>query len=124
MDTTIDVAIIDDEKNILEMLERFFKTQPNFRVRTFQNPLTALSAMEAKTQVILLDIMMPQINGLDLLPQLEAKYPKSKVIMMTAYSTLEKVLEAHRKGAVQYVMKPFDSLMDLQKKIIEVIEKG
>ncbi len=116
----INVAIIDDEKDILEMLSRYFLKQPGFKVATYQNPLNALSALDRSTHVVLLDIMMPQIGGLELLPKLQQKYPELKVIMMTAYSTLDKVLDAHRNGAVHYVMKPFESLSVLEKKILEV----
>lgn len=116
----ISVAVIDDEKDILEMLSRYLSKQPGFKVVTYQNPLTALSSLERSTDVVLLDIMMPQISGLELLPKLQQKCPQTKVIMMTAYSTLDKVLDAHRNGAVHYVMKPFESLAALEKKVKEV----
>ena len=49
------------------------------------------------------------------------KNPKQKVIMMTAFSTLDKVLKSHKSGATHYIMKPFDSLQAVDKKISEVI---
>jgi DNA-binding NtrC family response regulator len=67
--------------------------------------------------------MMPQMSGLDALPKLLEKNPKVKVLMMTAYSTLDKVLNAHRYGATDYIMKPFSSLDALNKKIEEVLKK-
>ena len=90
-------------------------------MQTFSNPINALTSMSAATDVVLLDIMMPQMNGLDLLPKIKEKYPNTKVIMMTAYSTLDKVLEAHRQGAEHYLMKPFGSLNAISKKIDEVL---
>ena len=66
--------------------------------------------------------MMPQMNGLEVLEKLKAKDSEQKVIMMTAYSTLDKVLKSHKEGATNYVMKPFDSLQALEKKILEVLK--
>ncbi len=116
------IAIIDDEKDILEMLSRFF-TKRNHQIKTYQNPLKALSSLEKDTDVVLLDIMMPQMNGLDVLPKLQEKYPEVKIIMMTAFSTLDKVLNSHRGGAVDYIMKPFESLLALEKEIMKVAVK-
>lgn len=116
----IKIAIIDDEKEILDMLERFLLRKGQFEVTTYHTPLEALNSLDAETDVVLLDIMMPQKNGLELLPILCEKSPRLKVIMMTAYSTLDKVLEAHKHGAADYIMKPFESLDKLETKIKEV----
>ena len=66
--------------------------------------------------------MMPQMNGLEVLEKLKDKNKSQKVIMMTAYSTLDKVLKSHKEGATDFVMKPFDSLQNLEKKILEDLE--
>ncbi len=117
------IAIVDDETEILNVLSRFLTRNQNFSVSTYSNPVSALGSIEAnKFDVILLDIMMPQMNGLDVLEKIKAKNPDQKVIMMTAYSTLDKVLKSHKEGATNYVMKPFDSLQLLEKKILEVLE--
>jgi DNA-binding NtrC family response regulator len=118
--STIHIAIVDDEKEILDMLQRYLMRNPKYSVKTYQNPVVALENMDKNTNVVLLDIMMPQMNGLDLLPKLQERFPKIRVVMMTAYSTLDKVLNAHRSGAEHYVMKPFESLSVLESKIEEV----
>ncbi len=120
---SVNIAIVDDEKEIIEMLSRYLSRLPQYRVNTYQNPVVALDTIDRSIDIVLLDIMMPQMNGLDLLPKLQIKYPKIKVIMMTAYSTLDKVLDAHRSGAVHYVMKPFESLDNLERKIAEVLQE-
>lgn len=117
------IAIIDDETEILNVLSRSLSRNPDFSVSTYSNPVTALSALSnSKTDLVLLDIMMPQMNGLEVLEKLKAKDSEQKVIMMTAYSTLDKVLKSHKEGATNYVMKPFDSLQALEKKILEVLK--
>ena len=117
------IVIIDDETEILNVLSRFLTRNPNFSVSTYSNPITALSSISnSKIDLVLLDIMMPQMNGLEVLEKLKANNSEQKVIMMTAYSTLDKVLKSHKEGATNYVMKPFDSLQILEKKILEVLK--
>ena len=115
----MNIAIIDDEVEVLNILEKFL-LKKNYNVTTYQNPISALTGLKKGTDVVLLDVMMPQMNGLELLPKLLEKYPDLKVIIMTAYSTLDKVLDSHRGGAVYYIMKPFNSLSELEAKIVEV----
>ena len=112
------ILVIDDEIEILDMLSRFLNRNPNFSVQTFSNPVSALSSINNNTKydLVLLDIMMPQMNGLDVLEKLKEINSDQKVIMMTAYSTLDKVLKSHKIGATNYVMKPFSSLDSLEKK--------
>ncbi len=118
------ILVIDDEIEILDMLSRFLNRNPNFSVQTFSNPVSALSSINNNTKydLVLLDIIMPQMNGLDVLEKLKEINSDQKVIMMTAYSTLDKVLKSHKIGATNYVMKPFSSLDSLEKKVIEVLE--
>jgi DNA-binding NtrC family response regulator len=115
------IAVIDDESEVLSMIERFLARGDKYKVHTFSNPVTALTHIENNFDVILLDIMMPQMNGLDALEKIMTKNPNQKVIMMTAFSTLDKVLKSHKYGAIHYLMKPFDSLESLERKIAEVI---
>ena len=118
------ILVIDDEIEILDMLSRFLNRNPNFSVQTFSNPVSALSSINNNTKydLVLLDIMMPQMNGLDVLEKLKEINSDQKVIMMTAYSTLDKVLKSHKIGATNYIMKPFSSLDALEKKVVEVLE--
>ena len=116
----INIAIVDDEPQITSMLEKYLRRNSDYRIVVYNNPISALSSISNTTDVVLLDIMMPQMNGLDLLPKLKQKYPNINVIMMTAYSTLDKVLDSHRHGAEHYLMKPFESLAVVSNKIDEV----
>ena len=124
MDKKYSIAIIDDEVEILNLLSRFLSRNAKFSVSNYANPLAALESLNTSSyDIILLDIMMPQMNGLEVLEKIKEKNENQKVIMMTAYSTLDKVLKSHKEGATNYVMKPFDSLQHLEKKIIDILEK-
>lgn len=122
MKKTIKVAVIDDEQEILDMIEKYLSRASGFEVTTFSNPLNAISRIDKSYDAVLLDIMMPQMNGLDVLKRLHEKEPKLKIIMMTAYSTLDKVLKSHREGATHYIMKPFTSMKALEEKIYELVQ--
>ncbi len=118
------ILVIDDEIEILDMLSRFLNRNPNFTVQTFSNPVSALSSINNNTKydLVLLYSMITQMNCLNVLKKLKDINSDQKVIMMTAYSTLDKVLKSHKIGATNYVMKPFSSLDALEKKVVEVLE--
>lgn len=117
------VAVVDDENEILSMIQRFLNRSEKYQVTTFSNPVVAVDTIDKSYDIVLLDIMMPQMNGLDALEKIMEKNPEQKVIMMTAYSTLDKVLKSHKHGATHYLMKPFDSLQAIETKIKEVLAK-
>lgn len=119
---SIKIAIVDDENEILDLMKRFFEKTPHYRVSTFSNPIHAISSIDTSYDVVFLDIMMPQMNGIDALPQLMEKNPNLNVIMMTAYSTLDTVLNSHKGGATHYILKPFSSLKDVENKMLEVLK--
>lgn len=118
----INIAVVDDEVQILNMLEKFFTKNSDYKVSTFSNPVSALSSIKSGNfDIVLLDIMMPQKDGLDVLREIKAAVPQTKVLMMTAYSSLDKVLNSHKIGAEGYVMKPFESLITVEKKVREIM---
>lgn len=122
MDKKYKIAIVDDESEILQMLSRFFQRSGKYEVITFLNPIHAISSIDNTFDAVMLDIMMAQMGGLEALEKIIEKNPDQKVIMMTAYSTLDKVLKSHKVGATHYIMKPFNSLESVEKKLIEVLQ--
>jgi len=115
------IAIIDDEQDILNILERYLSKQ-GYQVETFSNPQNGLSAVKnGNFDLLLLDIMMPILDGMSLLKDLYDSNNQTKVIMMTAFDTLERSLEAHKYGASNYITKPFKSLDIVKEKIQEVV---
>ncbi|HZF69582.1 response regulator [Sulfuricurvum sp.] len=118
----IHLMVVDDEVSIGSMLEKALGRSGDIKVTYIDNPITALSRFRSgEYDGVLLDIMMPQKDGLSVLEEMKAKDPECVVIMMTAYSTLDKVLQSHKIGADHYLLKPFDSLANVEKKVRELI---
>jgi DNA-binding NtrC family response regulator len=119
----IRVLIIDDEQSIGRMLEKALGRSGDFKITYIDNPINALSRFrKGDYDGVLLDIMMPQKDGLSVLEEIKVKDPECVVVMMTAYSTLDKVLQSHKVGADHYLLKPFDSLAAVEKKVRELIQ--
>jgi DNA-binding NtrC family response regulator len=117
------IAVVDDEQDILNILNKFFSRKKLFDVDTFVNPQDAIDNIKIKNyDLVLTDIMMPQIDGIELLRQIKDYDSSIKVIMMTAYSTLDKTLESEKLGASDYITKPFISLKDVENKILDNLE--
>ncbi len=117
------IAIIDDEQDILDVLERFLARSEKFDIETFSNPLNALSRVKGGAfDLILLDIMMPQMDGIDFLKEIKESSSNAKVIMMTAYSTQDRMIDCEHIGAEDYVTKPFVSLRDVENKVLDQLK--
>lgn len=115
--------IVDDEVHIGLMLEKALTRSGDIKVTYFDNPITALSHFQrGEYDGVLLDIMMPQKDGISVLEAIKVKDSECIVIMMTAYSTLDKVLQSHKIGADHYLLKPFESLSNVEKKVRELIK--
>jgi len=120
----IRLLIVDDEPSIGTMLEKALGRSGDFKITYVDNPINALSRFRAgEYDGVLLDIMMPQKDGLSVLEEIKTKDPECVVVMMTAYSTLDKVLQSHKVGADHYLLKPFDSLANVEKKIRELVKE-
>lgn len=105
------VLVVDDEPPILRML-RFCLAREGFGCETETDPRKALERIRTGTPVhiLLTDIVMPEMDGLALLRVLRAEERLTQPIVMTAYSSLDRVLDAYRLGALDYLIKPFESL--------------
>lgn len=108
MTDTAQVWVVDDDRSIRWVLEKALQ-KANISARCFSNADNLLGALElGKPDAILTDIRMPGIDGLELLNQLQGKYPQLPVIIMTAHSDLESAVSAFHGGAFEYLPKPFD----------------
>ena len=102
------ILIVDDEPNILEILKDSLETG-NYQVQTAQDGRTALSIFEQqKVDLIVLDIKMPSLSGMEVLKRIRTNAPNQLVIMITAYGTIEQAVEAMKLGAYDFITKPLD----------------
>ena len=115
------LLIVDDEVEICEFLKSFFEDR-DFKVAVAHNGLGALEEVKLfQPDVVLLDIQMPGMDGLQTLQRIKETHPKVKVIMVTAVETQEKIEEAMRLGADNYITKPL-SLEYLEKDVQDKID--
>ncbi len=115
------LLIIDDEKAICASLRYTFEDQ--FRVFTCTEPQEGLRILQQDViDIVLLDLRLGTQSGLDWIEQILALQPDLKIIMMTAYGTVESSVEAMKKGAYAYIEKPIymDELKLLMKKCLEL----
>jgi DNA-binding NtrC family response regulator len=118
------VVIIDDEVQITAMLQKALSQNTDLSVSSFNDPVEALRGIAlSPPDAVLLDIMMPQMDGIEVLGRIKEKSPQTRVIMMTAYSTLDRVLNSHKLGADDYVLKPFESLTAVEQKVLKSINR-
>ncbi len=112
------VLVVDDDVSLREFLTIFLRKEGH-EVVVAGNGLQALEVLQHDTAIdlVLCDVRMPRMSGLDLLSELQERGIKSQVVVMTAYSTTEVALEAMRRGAYDYIVKPFQ--LDEVRLIIE-----
>ena len=114
------LLIVDDEVEICDFLQAFFEER-EYQVVTANSGLQAIEEVgKNNPSVVLLDVQMPGMDGLSALKEIKAKFPKTKVIMVTAIETREKIENAIRLGADNYITKPL-SLEYLEKDVQEKI---
>ncbi|AOT70521.1 sigma-54-dependent transcriptional regulator [Geosporobacter ferrireducens] len=116
------ILIIDDEKNICTSLT--YALEDLYRVVTTTNPQEGLTLLkENKFDVILLDLRIGRVSGLEVLKQIKEIHPQIVVIMMTAYGSIDSTIEAIKSGAFTYLTKPLNisELMITIEKALEFI---
>ncbi len=102
------ILVVDDQYGIRLLLQEVFSKE-NIHIFQASNGKQALEIIKAeKPDLILLDMKMPGMDGLELLRRLRKFNTQAKVIMMTAYGELDMVAEASRLGALTHFTKPFD----------------
>ncbi|HEX9666279.1 MAG TPA: sigma-54 dependent transcriptional regulator [Thermodesulfobacteriota bacterium] len=116
------IIVVDDEPGIREFLGMMLN-KIGYMVETVADGSEAINRMENNLyDLAVLDIVVPTINGIDLLRTINEKSPETSVIMITAYASHETALEAMKLGAYDYIAKPF-KIDELKKVIEEALEK-
>jgi len=118
------VLIVDDEETLTwSMAKSLSRDRDKYEVIIANNGREALGLLKKdKIDLVISDIRMPDINGLDLLVRIKMEHPQTKVIIMTAYGSSDVQKEANRRGSLFYIEKPFE-INDIRKIIIDLIGK-
>lgn len=110
------VLLVDDEEDFLDSLAERMRAR-GMNVETSLSAKEALKKAEAESfDAIVLDLMMPEMDGLEVLKALKEKRPELQIILLTGHATVEKGIEAMKLGATDFLEKPAD-LKSLTEKI-------
>ncbi len=115
------ILVVDDEFSIRDSLHNWFR-KDGYCVRAVESAAEALKALEIKpVDVAIVDIKMPGMDGMELQRRIHESTPKTAVIMITAFATVETAVQALKQGAFDYVTKPIDpdELSHLVRRAVE-----
>ena len=102
------ILLVDDEKTMVKYLSRHL-VKRGFDIRVAYNGSDALALIKKSDfDVVLLDVLMPGIDGIETLREIKAVRPDTEVIMLTGHASVEAGIEGMKLGAFNYIMKPFD----------------
>jgi DNA-binding NtrC family response regulator len=104
----VSILIVDDEESVRDSLFNWF-IEDGYRVECAENAKKALSILQSDNfDIVLADIKMPGMDGLEMLKRIKSLRKDSIVIVMTAFATVDTAVQALKDGAYDYVTKPFD----------------
>jgi DNA-binding NtrC family response regulator len=115
------ILVVDDESLMREFISESLHAN-GYEVDSAENGMNALELLKTESyDVILTDYKMPRLNGMELLRYVSGKSSETKMIMMTAYGTIENAVEAMKLGAFDYITKPFsvDEILHVVKRALE-----
>ncbi|MBQ3368822.1 response regulator [bacterium] len=116
----INVLIIDDEESILSSLRRLLEDK-GYNVVTNSNPAAAIEYMRNNiVHIALVDITMPNMDGLSALSMMKEVNGLTQIIMMSAYATTDRVIAALENGANDFLLKPFNNL----EHVVSIVEES
>jgi DNA-binding NtrC family response regulator len=121
----LELLILDDEPLVGRRLKPILD-RDGYNVEIFVEPKEALARLqEKKFDIVVTDITMGELDGLQVLEQVKAKSPETKVIMITGYATLQAAKESMAKGAFDFIAKPFKvgTIRDTITKAAKAFEK-
>ncbi|MCO4770713.1 MAG: sigma-54-dependent Fis family transcriptional regulator [Deltaproteobacteria bacterium] len=117
------ILVVDDERRMADIVQLVLE-RDGHTVRTASRGADALVLLDdAPADVLLTDLKMPGMSGLELLEQARADHPALPVVLMTAYATVQNAIDALRLGAFDYIRKPFDNA-DLVAVVRRAVETG
>ena len=116
------ILIVDDEENVRQVLRRRLESAYFYCITAASGQQALEEASMQEFDVVLLDVLMPGLSGMEVLPKLISWYPNIQVIMITSVADIDTIAEAMRLGAYDYVTKPFN-LNDLVARVEKALEK-
>jgi len=109
MNEDISILVIDDEQVVLDSVRKHLRDD-GYAIHTVlsaEEGLTLLDRDPIGIDIVLTDLMMPHIDGLELIKSVKARFPNMPVILITGYATINTALQAKQLGAFGYIAKPF-----------------
>lgn len=122
MSESVRVLLVDDEENYVETLKKRL-TRRGLTVSTAGSGEAALDVLASTPMdVVLLDVKMPGMDGMEVLERIKAGHPKVEVIMLTGHANVDVAMRGMEQGAFDYLMKPAE-MDDLYYKIQDAFKK-
>lgn len=118
----VKILIVDDERIALKNLEYILKKEGYEVTATTSGPNALKLLQEQEFDVVLTDLKMEKVDGMEILEKTKQMYPDTEVIMITAYASIPSAVETMKKGAFYYIAKPF-KLDEVRKVVREAVEK-
>lgn len=123
MSTPIQILVMDDDAAICQYLQRLF-SPPQFHTEVASDKASFQDIAKSRyIDVALLDLFLPDTNGIELLKWLKSQHPGVEAIMITGNASVESAIEAMREGAYDYVLKPFQP-DELKARVVKAYEKS
>jgi response regulator RpfG family c-di-GMP phosphodiesterase len=113
------VLVVDDEKFIRDIIADFLGME-GYIVRTAEDGSSAVSELErARYDMVISDLKMPRMGGLDLLKEVARSHPETLTVIMTGFGTVETAIDAMKRGAYDYILKPFKV-----EEVVHIVQRG
>jgi len=113
------VLVVDDEKFIRDIIADFLGME-GYIVRTAEDGSSAVNELErARYDMVISDLKMPRMGGLDLLKEVSKTHPDTLTVIMTGFGTVETAIDAMKRGAYDYILKPFKV-----EEVVHIVQRG
>jgi putative nucleotidyltransferase with HDIG domain len=113
------VLVVDDEKFIRDIIADFLGME-GYIVRTAEDGSSAVNELErARYDMVISDLKMPRMGGLDLLKEVSKAHPDTLTVIMTGFGTVETAIDAMKRGAYDYILKPFKV-----EEVVHIVQRG
>jgi CheY-like chemotaxis protein/glycine cleavage system H lipoate-binding protein len=119
MSRSLDILVVDDEQVVLDSVKKHLRKE-NYSLVTVLSAEEGLDILnDSVPDIILTDLMMPEIDGLEFMKIVKNKYPQIPIVMITGYATINTALQATQLGAFDYIAKPFT-----KSELISVVQRA